>query len=94
MWNRLKQFLPSKKNNTVSTLLKANDAVFKDTRDITECLKKYFCNISYELGKQFDNNLPTVQDQMPKNSYTISGVTAEFIENKINPMLTCKATGF
>jgi hypothetical protein len=93
MWDKLKQFLPSKKTNTNCTILRDNNAVFKETRDIAECFNKYFCSIGHELEKHFDDTLPTVQDQMPKNSYTIPSITAEFIENEINRMSISKATG-
>jgi hypothetical protein len=93
MWDKLKQLLPSKKTNTNCTILKDNNAVFKETRYIAECFKNYFCSVGHELRKHFDYTLPTVQDQMPKNSYTIPSITAEFIENEINRMSTSKATG-
>ncbi|XP_055997204.1 uncharacterized protein LOC130047053 [Ostrea edulis] len=62
MWDKLRQFLPSKKTNTNCTFLKDNNVIFKDTKDIAECFNNYFCNIGHELGKHFDDTLPTVEE--------------------------------
>jgi hypothetical protein len=80
MWDKLKKFLPSKKTNTNCTILRDNNAVFKETRYIAECFNNSYCSIGHELKTHFDDTLPTVQNQMPKNSYTIPSITADFVQ--------------
>ena len=54
MWNRLKQFIPSKSKSVCSSYLEVNGKIISQSNEMANAFNEFFCNIGHNLGKNFD----------------------------------------
>ena len=64
MWTRLKQFLPSKCNTIQTSYLQIDNTCISQNDQIAHAFNDFFCNIGHNLGKNFDDKLPDVEQLM------------------------------
>jgi hypothetical protein len=92
MWTRLKQFLPSQCNKIQTLYLQIDDTCISQNDQIADAFNYFFCNIGHNLGKNFDDKLPDVEQLMSNGSFKIQKMSVDFVTKQISGMSTAKAT--
>lgn len=93
MWDRLKQFIPSKSKSVSTSYLDVNGKLISQSDEMANAFNDFFCNIGHNLGKDFDCSLPSVEMLMEPNSFSIPKMTESFVKKEIFKMSSAKATG-
>ena len=88
----MKQFLPSKCNTIQTSYLQIDYTCISQNDQIAHAFNDFFCNIGHNLGKNFDDKLPDVEQLMPNGSFKISKMSVDFVTKQISGMSTAKTT--
>ncbi|XP_062573471.1 uncharacterized protein LOC134235355, partial [Saccostrea cucullata] len=93
MWDRIKEFLPSKRTQSTTTHLEVDGETITCPQEIANKFNDFFSNIGHKFASNFDNSLPTVPQQMPEGSFSIPFVSESFVIDEVLSMSNSKATG-
>jgi hypothetical protein len=93
MWTRLKQFIPSKSKNSCTSYLEIDNQAVTENDKIADIFNNFFCSIGHNLGKNFDNSFPEIEQLMPNSSFSIPKMSESFVKKEISGMCAAKATG-
>ena len=80
MWTRLKQFIPSKSKNSCTSYLEIDNQAVTENDKIADILNNFFCSIGHNLGKNFDNSFPEIEQLMPNSSFSIPKMSESFVK--------------
>jgi hypothetical protein len=92
MWTCLKQFIPSKSKNSCTSYLEIDNQAVTENDKIAQ-LNNFFCSIGHNLGKNFDNSFPEIEQLMPNSSFSIPKMSESFVKKEISGMCAATATG-
>lgn len=93
MWTHLKQFILSKSKNSCTSYLEIDNQAVTENEKIADTFNNFFCSTDHNLGKNFDNSLPEIEQLMPNSSFSIPKMSEGFVKKEISGMCAAKATG-